>query len=976
MTDPEPDAPPDDRTGGDDLDAGLAQLKDLLAAEGVAGDEGWSPEKALEEAAAPEAEAPEEAATAKAAPAAEPTRRRRRTARRDDRSRRADDEQAFRDLGSQLAAEALDIKLDDEGMTATVGRIGPETTRDEILSALRRHKVSAGIDEQAIAAALRRAAGGPQYEVVVARGRPPVVHRPPTLRQHLPAELHTQNPLPLDALRQALTGPSLEVVQSWRGAAHVVSTGAVLVDIAPAEYQPGEDLFGAPVEPTFEALPELPHGEHTQLAQDGRAVVAGLYGYAGVLDGEPAVVAPVWTAPDAMEAHFVCIQPQGMPAPSAEELTAILQACWVEHGVLAEALAAVRQRLEGGSPVPRTVAIARGTPPRPGKDGSIQYRVPLAQLPRWNDLQVLAKAADRDGLETAIEALRGSGRHLAPVHAGQLLATLVPAESGVVGRDIHGEEIDAEDGKDCELSAGANVDLDGDRLRATAALFGRVAVHGAEQLTVVPPLWLAADRMQVCYLNLDAGGEPCAPTAQELAQVVDGDRRLDGLDLSRWDDLRARLESGALRDVVLPLADGEPPKPGVDARFDWAVAVGGRAGRILADGSIDLRDRRVITVVRSGDLLGRLQPAREGAPGRNALGADIAPPPVSELEIATDSRIEGRPEDDGGADGIVAYYAIAEGGVTVAEETRRQRGRVKQRLHLSLFAVSEIDGDVDYATGHLDFSGDIIIKGSVRPLFEVRATGSVTIGGNVEPGAVVRAGGDIAVGGGVIGARTRLDAGGSVLAKFVQEASVSAGGSVEVGAYVFDASVRAGGKLVVAGKGDGKGRALVGGLAWAAQGIETPSLGSPSNPRIRLVAGVDPGAMAVAEGVRAKARICQARQAEALARLGVRQIDARVLRHRAESAPPERRQAVLDGLKEVVELGLLGRELDRRLQEIAESQRELARHATVVVSGPIFAGPELRLGESVLQLGADASQLRYRLAADDDGQLSIAAEPL
>jgi len=225
--------------------------------------------------------------------------------------------------------------------------------------------------------------------------------------------------------------------------------------------------------------------------------------------------------------------------------------------------------------------------------------------------------------------------------------------------------------------------------------------------------------------------------------------------------------------------------------------VGGSAGRILDDGSIDLRDRNLISVVQDGELRGRLHPALPGLTGRDALGDEILPPALTEIEVVPDARVEAREEGDV----IIAYHARTSGGVSSTEETRGKRGRTVTLLRLGLYAVSEIDGDVDYSTGHVHFSGDVVVRGSIKPLFRVCATGSVTVEGNAEPGSTIHAGRDIALSGGAIGERTHLQAGGSVLAKFVQQAKVQAGADVEIGSYVFETSVRAAGRIVVKWKG-------------------------------------------------------------------------------------------------------------------------------------------------------------------------------
>ena len=89
------------------------------------------------------------------------------------------------------------------------------------------------------------------------------------------------------------------------------------------------------------------------------------------------------------------------------------------------------------------------------------------------------------------------------------------------------------------------------------------------------------------------------------------------------------------------------------------------------------------------------------------------------------------------------------------------------------------------------------------------------------------------VGGGILGSSTKVDVEGALWAKFAQEADIRVGGDARIGSYLFNASLRAGGKVIVLGRGDGKARSLVGGLVWAGLGIESSSIGSPYNSATR-----------------------------------------------------------------------------------------------------------------------------------------------
>lgn len=487
-----------------------------------------------------------------------------------------------------------------------------------------------------------------------------------------------------------------------------------------------------------------------------------------------------------------------------------------------------------------------------------------------------------------------------------------------------------------------------------AAQFEAAGEHqGAQGLEVI----VSDDRLCATVLHIDS-----EVTLAEVAAALKHHKVRHGLRVDAIKAAVARARAGEVLDDVL-VARGEPPRPGRDAAFDWAVSVGGRSGTVLADGSIDLRDRRLIAVVKEGDLLGRLLPADPGQSGRDVLGRALTPPPAQALEVVAGAGVRAEEE----AAGAVAYYATAEGGVT--HEESQSKGR--RQLRIALTSVSRIERDVDYATGNIDFQGDVVIDGSVKALFRVRASGTVTIGDSVEAGACVQAGGDILVSGGVVGAETQLDAGGSVMAKFVQSAKVHAGGNVEVGAYLFDADLRCRGQLTVAGKGEGSGRALVGGLVWAAKGIESSSLGSESNPHVRLVVGIDPDLVAEAERLRARVRAVEKEETRLLRALGVKRLDASQIKKvlgQAKGADQRARQ--VEAVRKLTQLGEVHKQAHERLEQIAQAQRQLAGQAALVVSGPVFAGAELRLGEYIHQVRDEARGVRFRLV-EEEGETAI-----
>jgi hypothetical protein len=139
--------------------------------------------------------------------------------------------------------------------------------------------------------------------------------------------------------------------------------------------------------------------------------------------------------------------------------------------------------------------------------------------------------------------------------------------------------------------------------------------------------------------------------------------------------------------------------------------------------------------------------------------------------------------------------ALAEDGVTVVAKAA---GRVYLRDEkVWISDVLEIVRDVDFSTGNIDYPNDIVIGGSVRDLFTVRsATGSVAVGGTIEA-ANVSAERDVQVSGGIAGrGKGAVAAGGTLAAKYLDKAHVTAGGDVILKNDITASSVICGGDLL------------------------------------------------------------------------------------------------------------------------------------------------------------------------------------
>ena len=154
---------------------------------------------------------------------------------------------------------------------------------------------------------------------------------------------------------------------------------------------------------------------------------------------------------------------------------------------------------------------------------------------------------------------------------------------------------------------------------------------------------------------------------------------------------------------------------------------------------------------------------------------------------------------------------------------------------VSVSTVWFIPGDVDNSTGNIDFLGNVIVNGIVHSGFTIKAKGSVEVKGPVE-GANIIAGGDIILRYGVQGTETsKLQAGGNIVAKFIQNASIQAGKDI-ITEGIWHSTVNAGG-VVKADVGKGS---IIGGNVSATNVVLAKNIGSPMGALTDIQTGIQP----------------------------------------------------------------------------------------------------------------------------------------
>lgn len=158
---------------------------------------------------------------------------------------------------------------------------------------------------------------------------------------------------------------------------------------------------------------------------------------------------------------------------------------------------------------------------------------------------------------------------------------------------------------------------------------------------------------------------------------------------------------------------------------------------------------------------------------------------------------------------------------------------VIENKKISVSPVSFVNGDVDYDSGNIDFNGSVQIKGSILPGFSVKATGDVTVAKNIDD-ATIEAGGNVIVKIGIGGkGMTHVTAGKSIKTKYILNADVKAMGEILVSESIINSTVFSNDKVTVTDK-SGK---IIGGETTALNEIAVKVSGVEKENKTVLTVG-------------------------------------------------------------------------------------------------------------------------------------------
>ncbi|MDQ0048081.1 uncharacterized protein (DUF342 family) [Paenibacillus polymyxa] len=324
---------------------------------------------------------------------------------------------------------------------------------------------------------------------------------------------------------------------------------------------------------------------------------------------------------------------------------------------------------------------------------------------------------------------------------------------------------------------------------------------------------------QTAYLEFAKREEGFACSVEELERFLSNQKISYGLITDAIRVFAASPEDHFFGKLLI--AQGKQPIHGTDGKINLAdIVTGEDAHKPLetVDGRVDYKELTRLRNVKRGQLIAERVDPLPGVPGIAVTGEEIPFLPGKEARFKVGKNVVIHPEG-------VAMYAAIDGLVTTTEKGK-----------LNVFPVYEVNGDVDYSVGNIDFVGTVVIRGNVLTGFRVRAAGDIRVIGGVE-GAEIVAEGSVEITGGIIGYHKGfVKAAQNVKCSFIQDGNVIAGGDVLVSQSIMHSQIKASNNVICEGT---KGL-IVGGSVQAGKKVVARTVGNTMSTATNIEVGVLP----------------------------------------------------------------------------------------------------------------------------------------
>ncbi len=492
------------------------------------------------------------------------------------------------------------------------------------------------------------------------------------------------------------------------------------------------------------------------------------------------------------------------------------------------------------------------------------------------------------------------------------------------------------------LRSGTNVTVN-DSGEFIAEQFGFIILFKGT-LSIISPLYVSQDKLRIDWLLSSD-----LPTAinRQMIEFWLFEEGVNSLPDESLDVLIQLIQTRSHDPGPYTVISGTPPEHGENGKIEWQIDIDLTPGKELPDGKIDFKERNYVVGVTAGQILGVVKPPTEGKPGLNIFGTPL---PANDgkpfpLEDGDNVRKENRDEE-------IEFFAEIDGAFHFENNI------------VFITDVLILPDGVNYKTGNINFGGDVVVEGDVASGFSVRAGGDIIVTDSVEDGTQLVALGKITVGSFINGNRVLVNAGISVHAQYVNEATIKAGQDIILTRYARHAKLRAKRRIQVNKSHGQLGGSVVGGESWAGETIDVHIAGAEVWVKTEIVAGISPEQ---AEKIDKIMELIEAKNnhfRQILGHFGLSDLDLNKLKFMIENAHGVKKKSMALRAKYLVNAGKQLQQLLTEKMEIADKIGPVFKDAKVVINEKAYPNTIIGIGKNKQKLDQVIGPTRFSLQND------------
>jgi uncharacterized protein len=295
-----------------------------------------------------------------------------------------------------------------------------------------------------------------------------------------------------------------------------------------------------------------------------------------------------------------------------------------------------------------------------------------------------------------------------------------------------------------------------------------------------------------------------------IKQFLEKNKIINGVKVDK--KIESWLHQSSPEEDPFLIAQGKEPLYSKNAKIRYHFSTEFlHAGKVNNDGSINFQDRGDVPYVEEDAFLaGKILP-EQGTKGIDVYGKEIIVDDPVDLTFSNGSGT--RISEDG-----VRIYATCAG-----------QPHLDAMGNISVCPEYQIKGDLGFETGDVNFDGNVVVNGSVKPGFKIKCA---SLTAKEIQGAEIDIDGDLNVSLGIIDTEL-VKVKGSVQAKFVHNSKINSFGDLIIQKEIIDSDIYLSGACI------NKNGLIVNSRISAKTGISAGIIGNKASKPSFLTVGVD-----------------------------------------------------------------------------------------------------------------------------------------